>query len=243
MIERLVRQCRAQVRRRGEIPLDVDSNRRPQPRAAGIELFPRRLRSAHAPPVDHQRAAHHPSAGSAAAAGPGKLGPGRGGRLARRLGREFPRARLSPRLRADAGFALPQLYEFCKFFGIEYAIGIATNDLLKLRAELLRARLAERRRRGGTPQRGRSSFHHRTRSWGRRRGIRYKAEHNGCGTSLRFLVTDRRGSAADIFAFYNDRGECENRIEELKSGFAGDRLTKRPFARSRPPSPRLTSPL
>src|SRR5438094_257417 len=28
-----------------------------------------------------------------------------------------------------------------------------------------------------------------------------------------------------IFAFYNDRGECENRIEEFKNGFRADRLS------------------
>jgi DDE family transposase len=31
--------------------------------------------------------------------------------------------------------------------------------------------------------------------------------------------------AGDVFAFYNDRGECENRIEEFKNGFRADRLS------------------
>ena len=33
------------------------------------------------------------------------------------------------------------------------------------------------------------------------------------------------GRAAEVFAFYNDRGECENRIEEFKNGFHADRLS------------------
>jgi Transposase DDE domain group 1 len=32
------------------------------------------------------------------------------------------------------------------------------------------------------------------------------------------------GRSGSVFAFYNDRGECENRIEEFKNGFAADRL-------------------
>ncbi len=32
-------------------------------------------------------------------------------------------------------------------------------------------------------------------------------------------------AASEIFAFYNDRGECENRIEEFKNGFRADRLS------------------
>jgi len=42
---------------------------------------------------------------------------------------------------------------------------------------------------------------------------------------LRFVVTNCAGRASEIFAFYNDRGECENRIEEFKNGFRADRLS------------------
>jgi Transposase DDE domain group 1 len=42
---------------------------------------------------------------------------------------------------------------------------------------------------------------------------------------LRFLGTDLSGRSRSIFSFYNDRGECENRIEEFKNGFAADRLS------------------
>ena len=33
------------------------------------------------------------------------------------------------------------------------------------------------------------------------------------------------GCASEFFAFYSDRGECENRIEEFKNGFHADRLS------------------
>ena len=39
------------------------------------------------------------------------------------------------------------------------------------------------------------------------------------------MITNGSGRAAEVFAFYNDRGECENRIEEFKNGFHADRLS------------------
>ena len=65
----------------------------------------------------------------------------------------------------------------------------------------------------------------RTRCWSHQRRICYKAEHADAGTNLRFLVTNLSGRSRSIFSFYNDRGECENRIEESKNGFAADRLS------------------
>ena len=38
-------------------------------------------------------------------------------------------------------------------------------------------------------------------------------------------MTNQKGRSGSIFGFYNDRGECENRIEEFKNGFDADRLS------------------
>ena len=40
-----------------------------------------------------------------------------------------------------------------------------------------------------------------------------------------FPVTNCPGRSAQVFRFYNKRGECENRIEEFKNGFRADRLS------------------
>ena len=69
------------------------------------------------------------------------------------------------------------------------------------------------------------SFLYRAHPWPRQRSICYKAEHANAGTNLRFLVTNLSGRSGSVFSFYNDRGECENRIEEFKNGFAADRLS------------------
>ena len=144
-------------------------------------------------------------------------------RLVPRLEAAFPGVQI--KLRGDAGFALPLLYEFCEFFGIQYALGIPANSVFQRRAEPRQKRLARRYRRTEIPQRSFSSFRHRARSWSRQRRICYKAEHTATGTNLRFLITNCAGRASQVFAFYNDRGECENRIEEFKNGFRADRLS------------------
>src|ERR1700736_4520373 len=120
-------------------------------------------------------------------------------RIVPRLQKEFPKARI--KLRADAGFALPLLYEFCEFFGIQYAIGIATNSRLQGKAQRLQRRLARRYRRTGKPQRSFSGFLYRAYSWSHQRRICYKAEHAEPGTNVRFLVTNVSGRSRSVFAF------------------------------------------
>jgi len=86
---------------------------------------------------------------------------------------------------------------------------------------------AERRwLRRGTPQFPYSSFRHRGKRWRRHaRRICVKAERHGAATRVRYVITSRRGTAEQVFAFYHGRGECENRIGKLKNGFAADRLS------------------
>jgi Transposase DDE domain group 1 len=144
-------------------------------------------------------------------------------RIVPRLQCEFPNVRI--KLRADAGFATPLLYEFCEFFDIHDVIGIGANSRLDGKAQRLERRLAKRYRRTGLPQRSFSSFLYRAHPWSHQRRICYKAEHAQAGPNLRFLVTNLSGRSRSVFSFYNDRGECENRIEEFKNGFAADRLS------------------
>jgi hypothetical protein len=82
--------------------------------------------------------------------------------LVPRLEAAFPDVPI--KLRGDAGFALPLLYEFCEFFGIQYVIGIPANCVFQRRAERLQKKLRRRYRRSQLPQRSFSSFPHRARS-------------------------------------------------------------------------------
>jgi hypothetical protein len=224
--EQFIRLCAAQVRQRGEILLDLDSTDDPTYGQQQLSFF----NGAYGQHMYHPMLIFERHTGCLLAA---RLRPGNASsharivpmllRLVPRLQSAFPGVPI--KLRGDAGFALPLLYEFCEFFQIEYAIGIPANCVFQQRAQPLQKQLEKRYRRTQVPQRSFSSFPHRAHSWSRQRRICYKAEHSAAGTNLRFLVTNRTGRAAEIFAFYNDRGECENRIEELKNGFCADRLS------------------
>jgi hypothetical protein len=52
-----------------------------------------------------------------------------------------------------------------------------------------------------------------------------KVEVSDQGTNLRFVVTNRAGRAGQIFAWYNQRGNCERWIDELKNALSADRLS------------------
>jgi len=218
--------CGDQVRQRGEILLDLDSTDDPTYGQQQLSFF----NGAYGQHMYHPMLIFERHTGCLLAA---RLRPGNASsharivpmllRLVPRLQAAFPEVTIQ--LRGDAGFALPLLYEFCEFFNIEYAIGIPANCVFQQRAEPLQKQLKQRYRRTQVPQRSFSSFRHRARSWPRQRRICYKAEHSTAGTNLRFVVTNCAGRAAEVFAFYNDRGECENRIEEFKNGFRADRLS------------------
>jgi hypothetical protein len=226
LLDWFVRICGEQVRKRGEILLDVDSTDDPTHGQQQLSFF----NGGYDQHMYHPLLIFERHTGCLLAA---RLRQGRAASHARiiplllrivpRLQREFPNVRI--KLRADAGFAMPLLYEFCEFFGLQYAIGIGSNSRLQGKAQRLQRRLAKRYRRTGQPQRSFSSFRYRAYSWSHQRRLCYKAEHAAAGTNLRFLVTNLSGQSRSVFSFYNDRGECENRIEEFKNGFAADRLS------------------
>jgi len=226
LLDWFVKICGKQVRKRGEILLDVDSTDDPTHGQQQLSFFK----------GGYDQHMYHPllilgrHTGCLLAA---RLRPGRVVSHARilplllrivpRRQREFPKVRI--KLRAAAGFATPLLYEFCEFFGLPYAISIGPNSRLPGKAQRLERRLARRYRRTGQPQRCFASFLYRAHPWSHQRRICYKAEHTAAGTNLRFLVTNLPGRSRSVFSFYNDRGEWENRIEEFKNGFAADRLS------------------
>jgi hypothetical protein len=226
LLDQFLRLCGEQVRQRGAILLDIDSTDDPTHGQQQLSFF----NAAYSQHMYHPMLVFERHTGCLLAA---RLRPGNASsharivpmllRLVPRLQAAFPEVTIQ--LRGDAGFALPLLYQFCEFFGIQYALGIPANQAFQRRAEPRQKQLKRRYRRTQVPQRSFSSFRHRARSWSRQRRICYKAEHTAVGTNLRFLITNCSGRSSQVFAFYNDRGECENRIEELKNGFRGDRLS------------------
>lgn len=129
-------------------------------------------------------------------------------------------------LRADGEFAKPALLDYAEYTGCLYTIGLPRNPKLEGRAERLRRR-AERlwHESGGQSARLYTDFFYKAKSWPRPRRVVAKCEHNALGANLRFVVTNRVGTPEESFAWYNQRGQAENFIKELKNDLAADRLS------------------
>ncbi len=87
------------------------------------------------------------------------------------------------------------------------------------------AKAQARYERRGRPVHIRTSFRHRAKSWPHPRRILVKIDVTAQGLNVRFMVTNRRGRAADLIAWYDDRGTSENWIKELKLDIHADRLS------------------
>lgn len=142
-----------------------------------------------------------------------------------RLKRAFPGVRLI--LRADAGFALPEILQVCERSKVGYAIGFARNAVTERKiADLLeRARLQFIR----TQQKARSfdDVYYAAASWEAPRRLVMKAEWLPKGANPRFVLTNLDQSAQAVYDdFYVQRGAAsEHRIKELKLGIQADRLS------------------
>jgi hypothetical protein len=139
------------------------------------------------------------------------------------LRRRFPHTPIF--LRGDAGMATPRVEATLEAEGIRYVLGIGTNRVFKTHVAGRVAQAQARYDRRHHPVHIRTSFRHRAKSWPRARRILVKIDVTAQGLNLRFMVTNRRGRAADLVAWYDDRGASENWIKELKLDIHADRLS------------------
>ena len=143
--------------------------------------------------------------------------------VVRRLQQRF--AGRSIAIRADGDFAKSPLLDFAEYAECLYAIGMPRNPKLEGQVEALRRRAEKQWERSGQPVRLYTSFFYKAGSWAHARRIVAKVEYTALGRNLRFVVTNRRGSARDVFDWYEQRGQAENFIKELKRDVAADRLS------------------
>ena len=139
------------------------------------------------------------------------------------LRRRFPHTPIF--LRGDAGMATPAVEAKLEAKGVCYVLGIGTNKVFKARVAGLVAKAQRRYERHSRPVYLRTSFWHRAKRWPHRRRILVKIDVTAPGLNLRFMVTNRCGRAADLIAWYDDRGTSENWIKELKLDIHADRLS------------------
>ena len=129
-------------------------------------------------------------------------------------------------VRADAGFAVPELYDYCEKEGIGYTIGLISNPRLEEIAQDLLERAEQKsEERAGEKVRLVSSGSYQADSWEHARRVIYKAEVLQKGTNTRFVVSSRSEESERLYDWYVRRGESENRIKDFKVTLKSDRLS------------------
>jgi hypothetical protein len=144
-------------------------------------------------------------------------------RIVSRLRQRWPQVKIE--MRADAGFAVPAIYDYCEKEGITYTIGLITNARLEAMAQELLEGAVELHEAKGEKQRLFSEALYRAGSWQRRRRVVYKVEAMEQGTNQRFVVTSRTDAPKALYEFYAGRGEGENWIKDLKLHMKAERLS------------------
>jgi hypothetical protein len=144
-------------------------------------------------------------------------------RIVKRLREVYPQMEMV--IRADAGFAISELYEYCETAGLSYVIGLITNDRLLASAEALGEAAQTAYAQSRLKQRLFAETEYQAGSWEKARRVIIKAEPNDKGYNRRFLVTNMVGTLEVLSGFYAWRGDGENRIKELKDDLKGDRLS------------------
>ena len=148
-------------------------------------------------------------------------------RIVRRLRRAWPEVEIE--LRADAGFAVPALYEYCEKEGIDYTIGLISNPRLEELAAPLLRQAQRRHEREGRKVRLLAGGSYQAESWERKRRVIYKAEAMPEGTNTRFVVTNKTTEPKKLYDLYVKRGEIENHIKDFKRHLKADRLSCQRF--------------
>ncbi len=131
--------------------------------------------------------------------------------------------------RADAGFALPEVYETCESLGISYLLSLPKNArLLELAAPLIQDAKQERLE-TGQKVRLFGEVSYAASSWLDERRVIVKAEVMDKGENPRFVVTNLAQGPEELYDEYCRRGDCENRIKELKLDLASGRTSCHKF--------------
>src|SRR5215207_3622524 len=144
-------------------------------------------------------------------------------RIVSRLRERWPGVQIE--LRADAGFAVPAVYDYCEDEGIAYTIALITNErLLEMAGDLLEEATEEYER---TARKARlfGEDLYKAGSWPKKRRVVYKAEVMQKGTNRRFVLTTKNEEPKALYEFYARRGEGENWIKDFKLHVKADRLS------------------
>ena len=150
-------------------------------------------------------------------------------RLIRKIRKRCPEALIV--VRGDSGFCVPRILNELERLdkhlgGIDYLLGIPKNAVLlrHLEPEMELAKELHEKRVEKVVRY--TSFPYAAKSWPHRRHVAGKAEYSFSGRNPRFVVTSLCEFPPDVlYQAYRRRGQCENRIKDLKNALIADRLS------------------
>lgn len=135
-------------------------------------------------------------------------------------------------IRADSGFSNAPFYKLAEDESLYYAVGLATNEVLKRRVK--RAEHAVKHLHLSQKEKHQHfiNFQYQAGSWHAPQQCYSKIESTGIGMNVRHFVSNipEKDAREIYFDFYVKRGDAsENRIKELKNMCFSDRLSNHSF--------------
>jgi hypothetical protein len=125
-------------------------------------------------------------------------------------------------VRLDGGFASGRMLDFLEREKVEYVVGLPRNGRLEKATKGLMREARRRDEKRGHPHPLFAAIEYRARRWKRPRRVIAKAEivhaeGKDPKENPRYVVTNLPWRAREVYAFYCQRGDVENRLKELKA--------------------------
>ena len=135
-------------------------------------------------------------------------------------------------IRADSGFSGPEFNKLAESFKLKYAIGQASNEVLKRNVSRCVKAVSHLFVSHDIKHQHFTSFEYQAKSWDKPQRCYSKIESTGKGLNVRHFISnmDDKDARSIYFDFYVKRGDAsENRIKEVKNMCYSDRLSNHAF--------------
>lgn len=135
-------------------------------------------------------------------------------------------------IRADSGFSCPAFYELTENFNLQYAIGQASNEVLKQKTSRAAKAVSHLFVSRNIKHQHFMSFEYQAKTWHAPQQCYSKIESTGKGLNIRHFISnmDEKDAREIYFGFYVKRADAsENRIKEVKNMCFSDRLSNHSF--------------
>ena len=151
-------------------------------------------------------------------------------RIVAKIYQAYPQINIT--IRADSGFSCPAFYLLADTYNLQYAIGLASNAVLKTKTTRSEKAIKHLYLNYGKKHQHFIAYTYGAKSWHKQQQCYCKVESTGKGINLRHFVSNIESQQAReiYFDFYVKRGEAsENRIKEVKNMCFSDRLSNHGF--------------